>query len=424
MTSNANTRTFDIGGALVVALVALAVYAVGLGTADLNGDPLKYAIDVSYPHPPLFRGAMWWAQALFGQTAFWARLPMVMLGACAGGLGWMLLRYAGLSRTASGVLLAGLLLTPSWLTIVREGYLGTGLAASWLLGLVGVVQWERRRTAWALLCILVAVVGGLWGQIQNLWLLPALATVALHQRHQWLHLTVWERILFVLIPVNVGIWGMYVLTNPLIVGDILFFASDRPHAGVLVPSIPIMTASLVIFGIWGYRLASRVRVPWALWEWAAAALCATVVPLVLFNPVDWYSPYVWACLVAALAAGARVLPTGMQTRVAVGMAAVLAIGTWNAWSVAQPYRTAAPAIQAHIGDTTDLIILGAHGYEWEYYLTAVNHRLPADAGVRSTIPFAIAPKPHTLSAEEQTWAAQQEHVADVGTLQIYAITNP
>ncbi len=416
---------FDLRSAALVAVLAFCAYTIGLGASDLMGDPLKYALNVSYPHPPLFRGLMWASQTLFGATPFWARLPLVVIGACAVGMVWMLLRYATISRWPAAILTAGFALFPLWSVVLREGYLGSVLAACWLLAIIGIAQIEEGKIQVGLTVIFIALIGGLWGQIQNLWLVPALLVAAWIGRGQWSTLGRFERTLLVFIGVNAVVWGGYILTNPLIVGDMLFFVKDRSVNVILTPSVAFMTTALVILAIWGYRWAVRKRQPLATWEWAAGTLCLTVTPLVLYNPASWYGPYLWACLMLAVVSGLRATPRIATMPVAVLAAIILAIGSWNAWDTRQPYRAEGEALRKQFANVENVIILGTHGYEWDYALPNVTtYRWPKDASMRARATRTIIPNVLTITAEENAWIAKQKPLGAAGDGQIYAITNP
>lgn len=415
----------DLRGAAIVAVLACMAYGIGLGASDLAGDPLKYALNVAYPHPPLFRGLMWITQTLFGTTPFWARLPLVVIGALAVGMVWMLLRYATVARLPAALLTAGFALFPLWSVVLREGYLGSALAACWLLAMLGVMGMENGKRYAGALAIAVALIGGLWGQIQNLWLMPALLVAAWIGRRHRFFLGEAERILFVFIALNVVLWGGYILTNPLIVGDMLFFVKDRSTNVFLMPSWSFVTTALVTLAIWGYRWVARKRNAWETWEWAAATLSVTVIPLVLYNPVSWYGPYLWACLVLAVASGLRVTPRAATLPVVMPCAVLLAIGGWKAWAVNQPYRADIAALQPYMRNVDEIIILGAHGYEWHYaFPQAMIRRLPADPAFRAQAARAIAPHAAMLTAEENAWLAVQKPLGVIDDLLIYVITNP
>ncbi len=200
-------------------VACLVGYAWNLGLPDIGGDAAKYALNIGYPHPPLIRSLMWASQALFGFTPFFARLPVVLLGAATVALLFVLFRRLRLSLPVALALTLAFAVQPEWIRWMRYGYLSSTLIFFWTLAFLGLARLtddpQDRRGPWLLF---FGFVGGFWSQLQGMLFLPVYLFAYARKESRHGH-TIW-----LLGLAQVVLFFLYIATSPLIVGVILSYA--------------------------------------------------------------------------------------------------------------------------------------------------------------------------------------------------------
>jgi hypothetical protein len=398
--------------ALVYALVFFREASLGL----LANDAAKYALNIPYPHPPLGRWFMLASQALFGTTAFAARLPSFIAELVA------IFLFLRRSRNFASFFLA---LSPAFLLWVGQGYQTSFLLLAISLFVFGVTRKGAARLAWVTAGYVLAI----WTQLQGVLLLPAVLMLfwsewragsfrfRMDDASSWLLANVVGHTFLV---------ALWLVGSPLAVADALALAGSSVgfaqkaagFAGADFFPLALLLVALNVVHVIQWRAETRVTA-----STGAMLVSSAIFLAYLFsNHASYYLPYLfalcfWSLIELRLPSKRHLIALYVALAIFLGAEAYL----FGPRLVRAPadQRAETAALREALSSHESVMALGFYGYEEAYRLGRNFARFSEDSERSGAVSAAIVFRHDTLTAEELHALAGFSRRDEYGTATVY-----
>ncbi|MEK7473185.1 MAG: hypothetical protein AAB668_00435 [Patescibacteria group bacterium] len=384
----------------IVALVYAFVFFREASLGLLANDAAKYALNIPYPHPPLGRWFMLASQALFGTTAFAARLPSFIAELVA------IFLFLRCSRNFASFLLA---LGPAFLIWVGQGYQTSFLMLAISLIAFGVMNKGVARLAWVTAGYLLVI----WTQLQGVLLLPAVLILFWEEWRNESLAFQFDRVpawLLANVFAHTFLVALWFIGSPLAVADALALAGSSVgfaqkaagFAGADFFPLALLLVALNIAHLIRWWKEKRLTAS------TGAMLVSSVILLAyLFsNHASYYLPYLFALCFWSL-----VELRFMSKRRMIALCIALAIFLGAEAYLFGPRLVQAPAdrraetvaLREALSSHESVMALGFYGYEQPYLFGKMFARFASDLGIRERTDAVVVFRDETLNEEERAF---------------------